>query len=58
MTDTRVNETDKLAHYVRRETFDPYDGEKLNPKLERYYMATQWASLMPCCSVGSKTPFE
>ena len=42
MTDTRANETDKLAHYVRRETFDPYDGEKLDPKLERYYMATQW----------------
>jgi peptide/nickel transport system permease protein len=25
-----------------REPFDPYDGEKLDPKLERYYMATQW----------------
>ncbi len=42
MTDTRANETDRLPHYVRRETFDPYDGEKLDPKLERYYMATQW----------------
>jgi peptide/nickel transport system permease protein len=42
MTDTRANETDKLPHYVRREKFDPYDGEKLDPKLERYYMATQW----------------
>jgi peptide/nickel transport system permease protein len=42
MTDTRANDSDKLAHYVRREPFDPYDGEKLDPKLERYYMATQW----------------
>lgn len=42
MTDTRANEIDRLPHYVRRETFDPYDGEKLDPKLERYYMATQW----------------
>lgn len=42
MTDIRMNESDKLAHYVRREKFDPYDGEKLDPKLERYYMATQW----------------
>jgi len=27
---------------VRREPFDPYDGEKPDPKLESYYMATQW----------------
>ncbi|MBL8806847.1 MAG: ABC transporter permease [Rhodospirillales bacterium] len=33
---------DRLAHYVRREPFDAYDGEKADPALERYYMATQW----------------
>ena len=33
---------DKLAHYVRREPFDAYDGEKTDPALESYYMATQW----------------
>jgi peptide/nickel transport system permease protein len=34
--------TDTLPHYVRREPFDAYDGEKSDPALERYYMATQW----------------
>jgi len=34
--------TDTLPHYVRREPFDPHDGEKGDPALERYYMATQW----------------
>ena len=33
---------EKLPHFVRREPFDAYDGEKLDPKLESYYMATQW----------------
>ncbi|MBL8831768.1 MAG: ABC transporter permease [Rhodospirillales bacterium] len=33
---------DRLAHYVRREPFDAYDGEKTDPALENYYMATQW----------------
>ena len=33
---------DRLAHYVRREPFDAYDGEKTDPALESYYMATQW----------------
>lgn len=34
--------SDKLSHYVRREPFDPQDSERLDPALERYYMATQW----------------
>ncbi len=33
---------DRLAHYVRREPFNAYDGEKTDPALESYYMATQW----------------
>jgi len=34
--------SDTLPHYVRREPFDAYDGEKTDPALESYYMATQW----------------
>ena len=34
--------SDTLPHYVRREPFDAYDGEKTDPSLESYYMATQW----------------
>ncbi|MFN7194465.1 MAG: ABC transporter permease [Rhodospirillales bacterium] len=42
MSGSPVTSDEKLPHYVRREPFDPYDGEKLDPKLESYYMATQW----------------
>jgi len=42
MSGTPVTDDEKLPHYVRREPFDAYDGEKLDPKLESYYMATQW----------------
>ncbi|MBI1244660.1 MAG: ABC transporter permease subunit [Alphaproteobacteria bacterium] len=41
MTDFPAS-SDRLAHYVRREPFDAYDGEKTDPALEKYYMATQW----------------
>ncbi len=41
MTDAPAS-GDRLAHYVRREPFDAYDGEKTDPSLENYYMATQW----------------
>ncbi|MBI3506222.1 MAG: ABC transporter permease [Proteobacteria bacterium] len=41
MTDLPAS-NDRLAHYVRREPFDAYDGEKTDPALENYYMATQW----------------
>lgn len=42
MSGSPVTTDEKLPHYVRREPFDAYDGEKLDPKLESYYMATQW----------------
>jgi peptide/nickel transport system permease protein len=42
MSGAPVTTDEKLPHYVRREPFDAYDGEKLDPKLESYYMATQW----------------
>jgi hypothetical protein len=29
--------SDTLPHYVRREPFDAYDGEKTDPSLESYY---------------------
>ncbi|MCA3260680.1 MAG: ABC transporter permease [Telmatospirillum sp.] len=42
MSGAPVTSDEKLPHYVRREPFDAYDGERLDPKLESYYMATQW----------------
>ena len=42
MSGSPATSDEKLPHYVRREPFDAYDGEKLDPKLESYYMATQW----------------
>jgi peptide/nickel transport system permease protein len=34
--------TDRLAHTVDRRPFDPQEGERLSPELERYYMSSQW----------------
>lgn len=34
--------TDRLAHYVNREAFNPYSIETLTAEQERYYMAPQW----------------
>jgi peptide/nickel transport system permease protein len=42
MSGAPATSDEKLPHFVRREPFDAYDGEKLDPKLESYYMATQW----------------
>lgn len=32
----------KLAHTVDERPFDPQEGERLSPELERYYMSSQW----------------
>ncbi len=32
----------KLAHHVDDRPFDPQEGERLSPELERYYMSSQW----------------
>ncbi|MEE2760941.1 MAG: ABC transporter permease, partial [Pseudomonadota bacterium] len=34
--------TNKLAHYVTSEPFDPYEVEELSPEQERFYLASQW----------------
>jgi peptide/nickel transport system permease protein len=31
-----------IAHYVAKEPFDPYAGEKLTEEQERFYRASQW----------------
>ncbi|HEX2116217.1 MAG TPA: ABC transporter permease [Alphaproteobacteria bacterium] len=31
-----------LQHFADTEPFDPKEGERLTPELERYYMASQW----------------
>src|SRR5690606_22107558 len=31
-----------LPHFVNQKPFDPYDVERLNPALEKIYMASQW----------------
>ena len=34
--------SDKLAHFVTSEPFDPYEVEALTPEQERFYLASQW----------------
>jgi|TARA_B100000315_G_scaffold193167_1_gene183669 peptide/nickel transport system permease protein len=34
--------TDKLAHFVTPEPFDPLEVEALTPEQERFYLASQW----------------
>lgn len=33
---------DKLPHFVSKEPFDPYAVERMDPKLEKIYLASQW----------------
>jgi peptide/nickel transport system permease protein len=37
-----AQETDKLAHFVTTEPFEPYKAEKLTPEQEHFYSASQW----------------
>lgn len=34
--------SDKLAHFVSKEPFNPYEIEALTPEQEKFYLASQW----------------